>query len=60
MSSIEIPLGVWNGSDVAYGKDSFASRMLGVAHDLGVQDPMDPMDAVEMIDGILARRCGSG
>ena len=38
---------------VACGKDTFASRMLSVAHDLVVEDPMDPMDAVEMTEGIL-------
>ena len=39
---------------VVYGEDTFASRILSVAHDLGVEDPMDPMDAVEMVEGILA------
>ena len=33
---------------VAYGKDTFASGILSVAHDLGVQDPVDTMRAVEM------------
>ena len=39
---------------VAFWKGLFASRTPSVAHDLGVQDPMDTVDAVEMVEGILA------
>ena len=34
--------------------DTFTSRILSVANDLGVEDPMEPMDAVEMVEGIFA------
>ena len=39
---------------VAIGEDTFASHILSMAHDLGGEDPLDPIGAVEMVEGTLA------